>query len=78
MADFCYAIMPYSAAEVDSNLHRAINVLQAVVLRLEALKRLDLDETELTEELNRLIRYSVECANLLHEARKDTQIIPGV
>ncbi len=64
--------MKYFTESIDADLHRAIDMLQALVFRLEALKnRSELLESELDNELEGLTRYAVDCANLLHDARKD-------
>jgi hypothetical protein len=64
-----------SVSTLDNNIHRAIDLTQVLVLRMEAMKRLNFDD-EVNEELSRLIKYTIDCANLLHQARKDTQRIP--
>ena len=64
-----------SASSLDNNIHRAIDLTQVLVLRMEALKRLNFDD-EVNEELSRLIKYAVDCANHLHQARRETRKTP--
>ncbi len=63
-------------SSIDSDIHKAIDVIQACVLRLEELKRVDLGEEQSKEKISKLIRSMIECGNLLHDARKDIQIVP--
>ena len=56
---------------LDGNLHKSIDLQQMIILELEGAlqNRNDLDELE--KIINKAMVHALECASLLHEARKE-------
>jgi len=63
-------------SSLDSSLHNAIDLLQAMVLDIELLKQKpEVTGTELEKVFHTLMQRAFECSNLLHEARQDVRDI---
>ena len=56
--------------EVDQKLHQVINDIQTIVCGLENLKRSNLTELELHNEINNLLKVAFGAGALLHESRR--------
>ena len=57
--------------EIDGKLHKATDILQTVLLRLEELKQSEPVVQYSAKNIEKSITEIFECAKLLREARKD-------
>jgi hypothetical protein len=65
-----------SSKLIDRNLHKAIDLQQILMLELEMLKqRPEVTRADLDRVLERAIGHVVECSDILHEVRKEGNLI---